>query len=125
LVGNQSAEEGECGIATINEIIIASLDFGYPVKPGAYTGEEKTYFTFNYTSEGSDFANDAPNHERNLVQVHFYCPLDFDCVSIRKQVKQKLFAAGFTYPVVTDASDKVSQHLTFECEIAEGADGEP
>ena len=105
---------------TINERIIAALNYGDPVKPNIYTGTADRYFTFNYNTIPDDFADDAPGHERYFIQVHFVCPLNYDSVSRRAEIKTKLFAAGFTWPNVTDATDEDGQHWIFECEYAEG-----
>lgn len=40
-------------------------------------------------------------------------------VETRKAVKRALFAAGFGWPSMTDASDKLGQHYVFECESVE------
>lgn len=105
---------------TINQRIIAAMDFGVPCVPGIYKGTADEYITFNYNSMPDDFGDDAPGHEVNLVQVHYVCPVRQDSVARRKSIKQKLFAAGFTWPDMTDAKDADSQHYVFECEIAEG-----
>lgn len=105
---------------TVNDLIIAAMDFGIPCEPGIYKGTEDEYITFNYNSMPDDFGDDTPSHEINLVQVHYVCPVKQDSVARRKEIKQKLFAAGFTWPDMTDATDADSQHYVFECEIAEG-----
>ena len=106
---------------SINSVIIAALSPVTPeIEPDVYTGTATTYITFNYFTTGDDFADDATWHERFFVQVHFVCPLNYDSVSRRAEIKQKLFAAGFTWPSVTDATDSDGQHWIFECEYAEG-----
>ena len=111
---------------TVNERIIAALGgFGDPAAYGAYitAGAQKAdqYYVFNYSTLGTDYADDTPGHERYLIQVHFFCPRVFDSVLRVAQTKQKLFAAGFTWPSVINASDEDGQHIVFECEIAAAA----
>lgn len=108
---------------SINQRIMDALsDFGYPVSPTVYEGEAEQYFVFNYSTMGADFGDDAPQQEKYLVQVHFFCSPSFNSVGRAKQIKRKLFAAGFTWPEMTNASDRDGQHLVFECEAAEGVD---
>lgn len=105
---------------SINDAIINALTgFTSDVVPDLYTGEETEYITFNYSSRGANFADNAPNHEINSVQVHYFCPASTNSLSKRKQIKKALFAAGFTWPEVIDASDKEGQHWVFECEYLE------
>ena len=105
---------------TINERIIAALNYGEPVKPDKYTGTATTYFTFNYATNGDDYADDAPEHEKYFIQVHFVCPLSYDSVARCKDIKQKISAAGFTWPAWIPANDDKAQHIVFEFEDVEG-----
>ncbi len=117
---------------SVNSKIINALSpLGYPVKPNEYTGSAATYFTFNYSTHGVNYNDDEPGHEMNLIQVHFICPVNSDCLSTCKDVKKRLFEAGFTYPSMLnvgydDISNKATigrkQHYVFECELAEGVD---
>lgn len=103
---------------------LASL--GYKIYPGNYDGADEVYFVFNHNTFPDDFGSNAPQHERALIQVHLFCPHDFNSVRTRKSVKVALLGAGFTYPSMTDASDKDGQHWVFEADVAEGVelDGE-
>ena len=110
----------------INEKIVAALEpMGYPVVPDLYTGEEGTHITFNYGSRGELFADGTPFSDVYLVQVHLMAPFGVNTVSTRKQIKQQLFDAGFTWPTETDAGSSVrakersGQHIIFECQIEE------
>ena len=112
---------------TVNERIIAALKpEGFPVKPDLYDGQEDIFYTFNFDTRGELFADDAPQCEVCLIQVHLTCPRRFDSVELRRRTVKRLFQAGFTYPEVTNASDKDAQHYVFECEWIEGveADGQ-
>lgn len=108
----------------INEMIITALSpVEWLVAPDVKEDKAKKYFTFNYTSIPILFGDDAPGMERYLVQVHLFCPDNFDSVQIRRRAKKLLFAYGFTYPAVFDASDEDGQHWVLECEMAVVADG--
>lgn len=96
--------------------------FGDPVANGVYRGEKERYYTFNATTQPADFADDAPQHEKYLIQVHFYAPLTFNFVGRRKMTKLALHSAGFLWPECTDASDKNGRHLVFETQYADGCD---
>lgn len=96
------------------------------VKPNVYTGSEPEYIVFNYTELPDDFADDAPQHVRYLIQVHWFVPWrDNNGVAInsgvkKKRIKQALFSADFTYPSVVNASEKDYQHFVFEMEGCDG-----
>lgn len=112
---------------TVNQRIMGALDpLGVPLVPDLYPGKADQYITFNYTTRGASFADDAPQFDVDLVQVHFFCPHDFDSADTRKAVRRRLFEAGFTWPEEINAtgdhreSAKEGQHYVFECEIEEG-----
>lgn len=100
----------------------ALLPFGDPVENEVYQGESERYYTFNYSALGTDYADDAPQHERCLVQVHFFAPLSENITARKRATKEALFRAGFTWPETQPASDEDGRHIVFECEIAEGVD---
>ncbi len=102
----------------------ALAPLGYKTYPGNYDGADEVYFVFNHNTFGDDYGNNRPQHERALIQVHLFCPHDFNGVQTRKSVKLALLGAGFTYPSLTDAGDKDGQHWVFEFETAEAVDGE-
>ena len=112
---------------SVNEKIISALQpLGYPVIPDLYAGVDQIYLTFNYSTRGQLFADDQPGYDIYLVQVHLFAPHGWNSVELRRQVKQKLFSAGFTWPESVDAgsssqeSREMGQHIVFECEIEEG-----
>ena len=106
---------------SVNSLIVSLLaPFGDPVEYGVYNGKLKSYYVFNFTTAGGNFADDEPGHERNLVQVHYFCPLNVNSTGRIAKTKQALFAAGFSWPAMIDASDTESRHFVFECEYAEG-----
>ena len=108
---------------TVNETIICALKkFGYPCRPDLYDGEEKKYFTFNYADErGADFGDNEPGCIASSMQIHFFLPLDENCIKEKKKVREALFSAGFTYPEVTELTEKENniRHIVYECDIAE------
>ena len=124
MVRNQSAKDGERKVSIESRIRAALVPLGYKTYPATYDGAEETYFVFNHNTLPDDFGNNQPQHERALIQVHFFCPHDFNSVKARKDVKLAMLNAGFTYPYMTDASDKAGQHWVFEFETAEAVDGE-
>lgn len=104
--------------------IIAAVEFtGLPCRYGAYEGDATTYITFNANSIPADFADDAPQHERWLAQLHLFAPFTADTTTLRKQIKAALFSAGFSYPSQVDAtaSEDAGRHVVFEFEVVEGA----
>lgn len=119
-------------MSKINERIIQAVTQVVPVcVPGIYdpdAGETAAtvYCTFNYTETPDQFGDNGPGAMRYQCQVHFYAPWAVaagesnSTLATRKALRRALFAAGFTYPTVTDASDGEYQHFTFEFEDADG-----
>lgn len=104
----------------LNDKLKSTLDaIGLPVSDGLYSGEEKTYITFNYNAVKSGFADDAPEYVIYLIQVHLFAPAGENLAAIRRQIKKKLYEAGFDYPDELDASDEKGQHKVFEIEEIE------
>ena len=113
------------GAVSVEARVKAALDgFGDPVEKSllhAAAGEyPPRYYTFQCNSIGADFGDDAPGCERWLVSVHLFAPLCEDCVGRARATRQALFAAGFTWPRMVDATDQDGQHYVFECATAEG-----
>lgn len=114
---------------SINSKIINALSsLSLPVRADVYDGTADEYIVFNYFSQGADFANDAPRQEVYFVQVHYFCPIGKNSLSVRDRIKKALFSAGFTWPAVTNAMSMAysrevgEQHWVFETEYAVGVD---
>lgn len=107
-------------MSVASDIRRAVIPFGYPVAQNSYTGTEKTYFVFYINTFPADFADDMPQHERQLVQLHLFAPLTLNTTELQREVKRALFGSGFTWPVKENASDDTAQHIVFECEAVEG-----
>lgn len=106
----------------VNKLIINTLSpLGYPVEPITYTGIEKIYITFNYADDrGEVFADDMPIVDVAYMQIHLYVPFETNYMTIKKQIRSKLLAAGFTYPDITTMSENDTKinHIIFECIIS-------
>lgn len=104
----------------------ALAPLGIPVEPDAYTGTETTYCIFRYNSVPDGFADNEPAYERYLIQVHLYSSVGTDTTEQRRQIKQLLYAADFTWPEEhgipeTERTEMYEgQHYMFACELAEG-----
>lgn len=92
----------------------------------SYNGDAETYFTFNLQAIPAVFADDTPDADIWLIQLHLYAPFTQDTTKLRRQVRKAIHEAGFTYPDLTDASsgirstDGTEQHVVFEFEDATG-----
>ncbi|MCI5526492.1 MAG: hypothetical protein PUI40_07555 [Oscillospiraceae bacterium] len=105
---------------SVNKKIKAALQpLALPCAANEYTGEESSYFVFSVSPMPVDFADDMPQHIKNLIQLHLYCPHTKNTVALRRQIKRQIAESGFTYPVETDASEKEIQHVVFEFEDVE------
>ena len=110
----------------VNKLIIDTLSpIGYPVAYIKYTpfsGETPSnkYITFNFADDrGINFADDVPQSGLISVQIHFFAPLNFNHIAIKKDIRVRLFNAGFTYPeiITLTENDNGIIHLVYECEI--------
>lgn len=91
-----------------------------PCYQNNYDGDEKQYWVFNLSSIPADFANDEPQHEVYMVQLHLFCPYSVNTSNLQKEVKRSIQYAGFSFPSLENASDADGQHLVFEFQTAEG-----
>lgn len=94
---------------------------GYPCAANIYTGSAETYFVFNYQVIPDNFADNEPQHERYLVQLHLYAPHTLNTATIRKTIRG-LIKSAFTAPSEMAASDELNQHYVYEFEVLDGAD---
>lgn len=106
--------------------IIKTLEFaGYPIAQTSYAGKSETYFVFRIDKVPTEFTDDAPGYDIAMIQIHLFAPFTLNTRKLRQQVRKAFFDAGFTYPVIVDASeterssDGTEQHIVFECEIEE------
>lgn len=88
--------------------------------PDQYTGTATEYCTFNYSEIPDAFGDELPEAIRYLVQLHYFLPTGASPITKKKQLKNALLNAGFTYPSVANASDADGQHYVLECEYADG-----
>lgn len=118
-------------MSTINDRIISAVTPVVAVcVPNVYMPDAEeaasVYCTFNYTESPESFGDEAPGAIRYLCQIHYYAPWKTaagesnNTMATRKALRRALVAAGFTYPIVTDASDEESQHFVFECQDFDG-----
>ncbi len=113
----------------VNKLIVDTLTPIIPndtpdtpnIKHLKYSGLSNTYIVFNYTDDrGELFADDTPQEDIASLQIHLFCPGDYNYLNLKKQIRSKLFAAGFTYPEIpfdTYEKDTDKKHIVFECEI--------
>lgn len=89
------------------------------IVPHIYTGTATEYITFNYTEYPLEFADNAPQTIGYSVQVHYFCPLNKNPNTIKDNIQNSLFSAGFSYPHIQDVTDEDGQHYVFETELEE------
>lgn len=104
---------------TVDELLKSTLtSVGPPVNASPYTGDAKKYITFDYYTRPAAFSDDTPECEIYHVGVDLIAPVGENVLALKRQIKNLLFGAGFTYPAETNASAEGEQHYVFECEIA-------
>ena len=111
----------------VNELIITTLSpLNYPIDMDKYNpsvGEVPSpiYITFNYEDDrGEVFADNKPKVDIAYIQIHLFAPESFNYMLLKKQIRSKLFKAGFTYAKVTQRheTDTKINHIIFQCEIS-------
>lgn len=102
-----------------SQIKAAVASTGYPCEKGTYSGTATTYFVMMLDTDPANFADDAPRHERFSIMLHLVTPKTTNTVTLRKTIKTALFAAGFSYPSMVDASDEKETRLIFEFQATE------
>lgn len=96
--------------------------FGRPCAQMSYGGTAQEYLVFNGNTIPTNYSDDAPQHERVLIQLHLFAPMAKNIIQLCKDIKLAVFAAGFSYPAEQDASEgrdtsvKEVQHVVFEFE---------
>lgn len=94
--------------------------FELPVSDGLYEGKATEYLYFVIADDrGGDFGEDDALSDLISVQVHYRCPWNISYTQKKKEIREALEDAGFTYPIIVDLSDSKERirHLCFECEI--------
>ena len=94
--------------------------YGENIYPDVYVGSALEYIVYNYSIIPAVYAERAPHAARYLVQVHLYSPREKSPTAAILAIDRALFAAGFTWPSVTDASDADGQHHVIQCEFCDG-----
>lgn len=90
------------------------------VEPQSYDGKALEYIVFTYTELPALDADGRPGALRYLLSISWYLPRGVNPREKKRQIAEELWAAGMTYPSVTDASDDAGQHYVFECEASDG-----
>ena len=108
-----------------SKIVTALSALSIPVVANVYTGTATTYITFNFPKDSvAQSGDNTPIIDEVAVQVHLFTPNK--PTTLKKQIRAKLFKAGFTYADVTRLyeSDTKLNHIIFECEILEHSETE-
>ena len=105
----------------VNSLIESTLQpLGYPVAFGKYEGNTSPYIVFNYADDRAvSYADDTPQLDVASVQVHLFAPKTFNHMTVKRNIRARLHAVGFSYPAVSTfyEDDTNLFHLVFECEI--------
>ena len=91
-----------------------------PLFPNVYTGTELTYLVYNYYVIPEVYADSVSHASRYIIQLHFYLPHKANPNETKLSIINACIDNGFTYPSMTNASDKDGQHYVFEFEYCNG-----
>lgn len=83
------------------------------IVPQVYTGDAQKYIVFNYSEYPLEFADNAPHTVGYSVQVHLFMPLKTNPNTMKNNIQNSLFTAGFSYPSIQDVTDEEGQHYVF------------
>jgi hypothetical protein len=103
-----------------DEAINAAFGEILPLFPNVYTGEELTYLVYNYYVIPEVYASSVSHASRYSIQLHLYLPHKENPNAIKLAIINACIGGGFTYPSMTNASDKDGQHYVFEFEYCNG-----
>ena len=95
------------------------------VVDGVYNGTATNYITFNIMDSRCEvFSDNTPKLDTTAMQIHLFCPLNYDYYSDKTNIRKELVKSGFTYPIVTTMveTDTQKRHIVFECEIQENSE---
>lgn len=103
----------------VNPLIISALSqFNKPVFPDVYKGEEREYFTFNYSDERPLLIADNEDiMDDTTIQVHYFTPNDPH--TMKKNIRQALREKDFIIMNTSQfyESDKDLNHVVVEAGI--------
>lgn len=91
-----------------------------PLFPNVYTGEELRYLVYNYYVIPQVYAEATAHAACYSVQLHLYLPHKENPNTLKIAIISACVVGGFTFPSMTNASDKEGQHYVFEFEYANG-----
>lgn len=107
----------------------ALAEFDIPIEAVSHNGIEDTYMVFFIGAYAGNYLDDAPTTDTWEISLHLIAPYTRNTTLLRQQIRNRLYAAGFSYPRMTDASngknsnDGIQQHIIFdfycETDIAE------
>jgi len=102
-----------------NQIIMDALSqFNLPITQGWYTGDAPKWISFNESYDfGIDYADNHPTENRTDFQIHLFLPEKENYISLKRNIRNALHNAGFSYASVTMnvESDTRTRHVIFEC----------
>ena len=105
---------------SIDKAIRAAVTPVVPIcVPHLYAGSATEYCTFNYTRYPAEFSDNAPSALGYSIQVHYFLPLNDNPNAKLNRLANALFAVGFDYPQIVDATDEVGQHYVLETGLEE------
>lgn len=84
--------------------------------PNVYKGRALEYVVWNAYTLPQVYAERIPAAARYPVQVHYYLPHGKSPTQGKLALQAALFAQGFTWPSIVNASDVEGQHYVLECE---------
>lgn len=116
---------------TFEKIQKIAKDLGIKAWPDVYSGKDsdrpERWITYNFAYDGAVlFGDDRPLAVVHSVQVHLFLPANKNFLSIKEEIRNKMFNAGFTFPIITVFIDDITtantgtnrlRHIIFEAEI--------
>ena len=110
---------------TFEKIVHAIEKFRLPLCAGClYRRRRRHFFTYNYaTDKGAIWGDNGAEAVTADIQLHFFLPAADNFIKIKKEIRNALTEAGFTFPEITVLKEEDTRHIVFECEIEEEDNG--
>ena len=106
---------------TIHQKIKAALQsLNIPVKEDFYGGGLDEYITWTLVQDkAAVIADGRPVNEVSELMIHWFLPRNKSYTETRKQIRQALLDAEFTWPTVTviEEPDGKTRHIVFETQV--------
>lgn len=102
------------------KIIKVCNELGIECEQDLYEGKEEKFVTYNYVSEETfEVVDDEVTHDRGVLYIHLFTPKDYNYMSIKHSLRDKLEKEGFVVQGIQSYLEQGTKirHTIIEVEI--------